>query len=231
MRVVILEDEPLIARRLERLTRNLLADELERIDCVATLAQARACLERNDGAVLLLDLNLSGQDGFDIVSQAAVESFHTIVVSANTDRALEAFELGVVDFVPKPFSAERLAKAFDRVKTRNADVRTRFLAVSIGGKVELISIESVVAVHGDDDYSSLETADGRRHLHRKTLTALEQLLPANFVRVHRSHIVNMDCVARIVAQDRGNRSILLKSGTSVPIGRSYAGAFAGRVIE
>jgi DNA-binding LytR/AlgR family response regulator len=231
MHVLIVEDEPLIARRLERMTRDILGDKLKRIDCAPDLDSAMARIGSGGITLLLLDLNLSGQDGFDVLRRALAESFDTIVVSANTDRAIEAFELGVIDFVPKPFTAERLAKAFDRIEARTTqESRSRFLAVSLAGRIELVPIESVIAVHGDDDYSSIETLDGRRHLHRKTLTSLEKLLPGNFERVHRSHIVNLLHVEAILPPVTGGRAARLSNGTLVPIGRSYAKALAARSL-
>lgn len=231
MRVLVVEDEMLIARRIERQVRDILGERLQRIECVPDMKGALALLESGEITLMLLDLNLSGHDGFDILRRALVESFHTIVISANTDRALEAFELGVLDFVPKPFTAERLAKALGRLDMHYEDRRTRFLAVSVAGKVDLLPIEAVIAIHGDDDYSSIETVEGRRHLHKKTLSSLETLLPRQFERVHRSHIVNMMHAQRIVPQNTGNRAIQLTNGTLVPIGRSYAKALADRFIE
>src|SRR5690606_21849668 len=111
MHVVIVEDEVVVARRLERLVRSVLGDALERIDICSDLRTATDVLAGANDAVVLLDLNLGGRDGFDLLRRAAAEPFQTVVVSANADRAIEAFELGVVDFVPKPFTAERLEKA------------------------------------------------------------------------------------------------------------------------
>ena len=232
MHVLVVEDEMLIARRIERMIRDILGDRLQSIQCVPDMQSAVTQLEAGEITLMLLDLNLSGRDGFDILRRALAESFHTIVISANTDRAIEAFELGVLDFVPKPFTVERLAKALGRIDVRSTeDRRTRFLAVSLAGKVDLLPIESVIAIHGDDDYSSIETLEGRRHLHKKTLTSLETVLPPQFERVHRSHIVNITHAQRIVLQNAGGRAIQLTNGTVVPIGRSYAKRFADRFIE
>jgi DNA-binding LytR/AlgR family response regulator len=232
MHVLVVEDETLIARRIERMVRDILGDRMRHIESVPDVAGAVSQLESGKVTLMLLDLNLSGRDGFDVLRRVVAESFHTIVISANTDRAIEAFELGVLDFVPKPFTADRLAKALSRIDLSSTEgPRTRFLAVSFAGKVDLLSIESVIAIHGDDDYSSIETLEGRRHLHKKTLTSLEAVLPGQFERVHRSHIVNMTHAQRIVPQTAGGRAIQLSNGTVVPIGRSYAKALADRCIE
>jgi DNA-binding LytR/AlgR family response regulator len=226
MRIVIIEDETVVARRIERLVRRILGEKLERVDTAADLAGAAALLGRAQDAVVLLDLNLAGNDGFDILRRAVAEPFQTIVVSANADRAVEAFELGVVDFVPKPFTEERLGKALERVARSMAEGSTpAFLAVTLAGRVDLVPVESVIAIHGADDYSELETADGRRHLHKKTLTTLEQMLPANFQRVHRSHIVNLHFAAVLRTDEGGKRMLALANGSSVPVSRAYVRRF------
>jgi two-component system response regulator LytT len=133
MRIVIIEDETIVARRIERLVRRILGPKIERIDTATNLPGAVELLGRAQNAVVLLDLNLSGSDGFDILRRAVAEPFQTIVVSANTDRAIEAFELGVVDFVPKPFTEERLSMALERVaQHKGLDGRApSFLAVTL----------------------------------------------------------------------------------------------------
>ena len=224
MHIVIVEDEAVVARRIERLAHRILGAKLERVDMAATLGAAVEALRRAEDAAVLLDLNLRGEDGFEVLRRAAAEPFQTIVISANTDRAVEAFELGIVDFVAKPFTEERLAKAFARLGSgdRAEGRQAAFLAVTLAGRVDLVAIESVVAIHGADDYSELETADGRRYLHKKTLTALERLLPPHFKRVHRSHIVNLRFARELGADDGGRRLLKLTNGSCVPVSRAYA---------
>lgn len=91
------EDEPLIARRLERVLRE---------------EAAEGALSRGGVDIVFLDLNLNGRAGFDLVGDAAAGAFHTVVASALTERALEAFEVGVLDFMGKPFGAERVHRSY-----------------------------------------------------------------------------------------------------------------------
>lgn len=223
MHVVIVEDEAIVAQRIERLVRRLLGPRLQRVDRAADVAGAAELLGRLQDAVVLLDLNLAGGDGFDLLRRAVAEPFQTVVVSANTDRAIEAFELGVVDFVPKPFTEERLGKALERVaQPGRSDRPPRFLAVTLAGRVDLVAIDAIVAIHGADDFSELETLDGRRHLHKKTLTMLERLLPARFRRVHRSHIVNLEFAGHMSGGDDGRYVLHLSNGAEVPVSRGHA---------
>jgi len=96
MRLLIIEDEASIMDRLTRLTRRILGCRLENLDTATTLDEAQGLLENGAFDVLMLDLNLSGKDGFELLKGLTARSFHTIVVSAHTQRAIEAYELGVV---------------------------------------------------------------------------------------------------------------------------------------
>src|SRR5688572_20214845 len=225
MRILIVEDEPLVAQRLERFVREVLGNELRNLRVATTLDAAITHLDHSDDSVLLLDLNLAREDGFSLLRRALAEPWSTIVVSGSTERALEAFELGVVDFVAKPFTVERLRIAFQRVRERRGSECPRHLAVAYAGHVELVPLAEVVAIHGDDDYSSVELTNGQRRLHKRTLTELESMLPKEFLRVHRSHIANLK-------QIRGleGRVLKLSNGTEITVGRAYAKQLAGHLI-
>jgi two-component system response regulator LytT len=114
MRVLIVEDEQMVARRLERLLRQVLGAQLSAVRIASDLDSACVALAEDPDALLLLDLNLGGADGFELLRRARAQGHRTIVVSANFERALEAFELGVLDFIPKPFNADRLRLALRR---------------------------------------------------------------------------------------------------------------------
>jgi len=225
MRILIVEDEPLVAQRLERMAREVLGNDLLGVHTAATIDAAATKLDNTDDVVLLLDLNLGGTDGFDLLRRAVAEPWSTIVVSGSTERALDAFELGVVDFVAKPFTAERLSLAFQRVRERRGSARTRYLAVAYAGHIELVPLADVVAIHGDDDYSSVELANGQRRLHKRTLADLERLLPTDFLRVHRSHIANLQH-----ARGLEGRVLKFANGKDVPVGRAYVRLLSDRLM-
>src|SRR4030042_1994514 len=140
MIVVIVEDEPFIAERTERLVKEILKNKLTRVVIKESLPGAMHYLNEHQIDLLLLDLNLSGKDGFELLKKAVAGSFHTIVISAYTDRAIEAFEYGVLDFIGKPFTVERLKKAFDRLNnvTMKNKYPTKYIAVRKNEKLQLI---------------------------------------------------------------------------------------------
>ena len=222
MRILIVEDEPLLARRLERFCTEILGDRLESIRVANLFSEASARLAESPIDLLLLDLNLHGRDGMELLASSVAGSFHTIIVSANIEHALRAFEYGVIDFVPKPFSRERLAQALQRVTER--DGRTagaaKFLAIRKHGKVELVAIDRVVYVEGAGAYAELVLEDGRRELHDKTLEKLHALLPPVFERIHKSYVVRWNAVKALHAQEGSHYEVELKNGQRLPVGRT-----------
>lgn len=224
MRVIVVEDEEIAAGRLIRLVTAILGPELLSIEHAASLEQAREHLENRKDPVdlLLLDLNLHGDDGFRLLAETAAGPFQTIVVSAQHDQALRAFELGVTDFVPKPYDEERLRLAIGRVTERDESLRSRlrYLAVKRGAEVVPVPVETIRFVKGADDYSELHCEDGSSHLHGKTLNGLMHLLPANFERVHRSYIVNMRVIETCRSEPGSRYFLRLTTGEDIPVSRA-----------
>ncbi|HEV7690623.1 MAG TPA: LytTR family DNA-binding domain-containing protein [Hyphomonadaceae bacterium] len=220
MNVLIAEDEAPAARRLERLLREQLGEKLTGISVAATVDAARAALAASRIDLLLLDLNLNGADGFSILDAAPCP--RTIVVSANSSRAIDAFDRAVIDFVTKPVSPERLAIALKRVADDSAASTSgrAMLAVRAAGRIELAAFADIVSLSGADDYVEVALADGRRFLHDTSLRDLELRLPSGFVRVHRSHIANTAHLRAIRTLPGRRRVLDLSGGASVPVSRN-----------
>ena len=96
------------------------------------------------------------------------------------------------------------------------------------GRVELIELDRVLAIRGADDYTELHLVDGSTRLHEKTLAALEQVLPADFMRVHRSWIVSLSHV-RGWAPAPGGRATLEVGEARIPVGRTFRRATIDRL--
>ena len=218
MRLLIVEDEPLVAMRLERLTQAWVGPRL-RLQRVASLEEAEEVLHARAIDALLLDLNLQGEDGFTLLRRTLARGLLTIVVSAHTDRALEAFELGVLDFVPKPFTPQRLHAALERLF--QAGQGPAVLSVWRPQGVAVVPTADIRAIRADGDSCELHLRSGRTELLDRTLDSLQRQLPVQFQRCHRSSIVNLLCV-RELRGGRGSRyQLILDDGSELPVGRTH----------
>ncbi len=232
MIVVVVEDEPLIASRIERMTRELLGEKLTRILVLHSLADAQNYLFSHPVDLLLLDLNLHGRDGFELLKQAISGSFHTIIISAYTDQAIRAFEYGVLDFIAKPFTAARLGKALarlDRAAEENA-CPAKYMAVRKNRRLLLIEVDRIVYIRGAGIYSEIFLQDGTSEIHDKTLTRLEAVLPSSFVRIHKSHIVNIRYVQSFSALGGSRYRVLLRTNEMLPVSRHKVSAIKNLLV-
>jgi DNA-binding LytR/AlgR family response regulator len=161
-------------------------------------------------------------NGLELPPANPANPFQTIVVSARTDLALHAFECGVLDFVPKPVTRERLARALRRVTPRSesAPHSQRFLAVRRFGRIDLVAVEDLLYVEGADKYSELVLANGQRNFYDKCLGRLEASLPRSFVRIHKSYLVRFAMVSRLHVLKGSRYFAELKNGQRLPVGRS-----------
>lgn len=230
MRILIIEDEARIAKRVERMS-SIYFEGNAVISICDSLKKGLDFLENETVDILLLDLNLNGRDGFEILQSVTSRSFQTIVVSANTENAMRAFELGVLDFVPKPFDQERLALALSRATATKKELNgsVRYLSVRKNGSIRLIELDQLNYIKGAGIYSELHLLDGSTALHDKGLDALERILPSGFERIHKSYIVQISQTNNILIASGSKYSLRLNNGVVLPIGRSKYKAFKERL--
>lgn len=222
MNILIIEDESRIARRLHRMTAEFFVDKPTQITVCDSLQKGLDQVAIQLPDLLLLDLNLNGDNGFEILEQIVAASFHTIIVSANIDKAITAFSYGVLDFVPKPFDQDRLFKALTRFVSPvlKPDEGIKYLAVKRSGQIRLISISEVIYIKGAGIYTELHLSNGQNELHDKSLEHLQQLLPDRFERIHKSYLVNFQQIEKIIINAGTRYGALLKTGEVLPVGRS-----------
>ncbi|MEM1356712.1 MAG: LytTR family DNA-binding domain-containing protein [Bacteroidota bacterium] len=229
MHLLITEDEASVARRLERLLKKMLGDQIASLQVAPSVSAARHYLQHQPVDLLFLDLNLNGEDGFTVLRQLLAEAGDVIVVSAYGNRALEAFEYGVLDFVPKPFSEARLRQALDRFQGSGQDVEHSLQKIPIRkqGRIVLVHVTDILFIQGADVYTTLylrprpkNNKELATELSEKTLESLERLLPPNFARVHKSYIVDMNACREILIEGGGRYQLLLEDGRTIPLGRT-----------
>ncbi|RAJ02337.1 LytTR family two component transcriptional regulator [Chitinophaga skermanii] len=222
MKLLIIEDEARIAKRIERMSRAFFGTQLQSLAIIDSLQEGITYIEQHAIDVLLLDLNLNGENGFTILESVVSRGFHTIIISANTDRAITAFTYGVLDFVPKPFDQNRLAQAFLRISQPSNALQknTKYLAIRKNGNIALIDVDDILYIKGAGIYSELYLKNGKQELHDKTLEKLAQLLPGNFERIHKSYIVPISQIQQLLVQPGSKYDAVLKTGEIIPIGRT-----------
>jgi len=224
MKVLIIEDEQIIANRVLRMTKSYFGSILQSIDHCADISEGLKHLQNHQIDLLLLDLNLNGESGFEVLKNVVGQSFQTIIISAYKDKALTAFEYGVLDFVPKPFIEKRLHQAFDRTNQESSapleQSKLKFLSILKKGNHQLLDIKQLMYIKGARVYTELYLKDGSIEIHNKSLESLILLLPSHFERIHKSYIVDMKEIIELKAESGGKYTAVIKSGQSLPVSRS-----------
>lgn len=221
MNILIIEDEARIAKRIHRMTSSILQGESTCINICSTLEEGKAFIKIHPIDLLFLDLNLNGEDGFEILKSVVSESFQTIIISAYKDKAITAFEYGVLDFVSKPFTEERLAKACQRhTQKQVGNGQIKYLSIHKKERKILININEINYIKGASVYSEIVQKNGEKDLHNKTLDSLSKLLPDSYERIHKSYIVNMNLAAEVISEPGSKYTLRLKDDTMIPISRS-----------
>lgn len=223
MKILIIEDEPPIAEYISELCRSILKNQLQSIHSVYTFEDGKKYIKSNRIDLCLLDLNLNGKNGFDILHESVSDTFHTIVISAHIDQAIEAFQYGILDFVPKPVKAERLQDAFERFNGKlilKDEHKLKYIIVSKRNKKYLIPIVEISYFKADGYLIEIHTKKGSKELIEKPLKRLEQILPINFIRLHRSYIANLDFIDYYKHLKGTQYFVSMNDGTSLPLSAS-----------
>ena len=185
--------------------------------------------------LIFLDIQMPKLDGFEVLELIGTDRA-VVFVTAYDEYALRAFEIHAVDYLLKPFAAERFETALQRVKQRlggnmpaavelaaSARPATQFLerlVVKDGTRVYVIPVAKLDYAEAQDDYVALNT-EGKKHLKQQTISSLETTLdPRQFLRIHRSYIVNLEKVTKIEPYSKDQYVVVLASGQQLPVSRS-----------
>jgi len=204
LRVLVVDDEAPAREELAYLLRD--DPRVAAVQQAANAGQALRLLGEGGLDAVFCDIKMPGLDGVElarVVGQFAAPP-RIVFVTAYDDRAVDAFELGAVDYLLKPVRAERLDQAVRRVVGAAAEApadEDEVIAVELGGVTRFVRRSQVRWVEAQGDYARLHTADGS-HLLRSSMTELEaRWADAGFVRIHRSTLVALAHVEEVRAID------------------------------
>ena len=225
---LIAEDE-VVLRNALRAHLARLWPELAIVGEAATGVEALALLDATTPDIAFLDIEMPGLGGLDVARHAQGRC-HVVFVTAYDDHAVAAFEQGAVDYVLKPFDAERLALTVRRLEQRvgttpaNLDLLLRELAAGAAPKnylrwinasqrdsVRLLTVDEVCYFRADTGYTRVVTADGEWLIRRSLKDLQGDLDPAVFWPIHRATIVNAAAIDSVTRDFRGRVAVRLKA--------------------
>jgi two-component system LytT family response regulator len=234
MRVIVVDDEDL-ARGIVREYLTPHPDVLIVGECSNGFDAVKAITELKPD-LLFLDIQMPKLNGFEVLELLEVKP-RVIFVTAYDSYAIRAFDVNAIDYLLKPFSRERFEKALSRAagetgdgppeaidnlirSTRSLNAPLERILVRDGTRVHVIPSPLVEHIEAQDDYVSIHSG-GKRYLKLERISELEAALdPKRFVRIHRSHIVNIDRLVRLETYAKDSRIVVLSDGTKLPVSRA-----------
>ncbi|MCA9646432.1 MAG: response regulator transcription factor [Polyangiaceae bacterium] len=236
MKALIVDDERLSRRALRGLLGHLGVSECEE---ASSLKDAIDALTQERFDLVFLDIQLRGETGFELFERAGqLELPPVIFVTAYDSYAVRAFEVNALDYLMKPVALERLQSALDRAKQRTSPPKSRVETPSTGvggaaltapatelsklspedlifceegGKARFVRVSEVVLIQAAGNYTEIGLQGGVSVLVLKPLLVWEQQLPERqFVRVHRSTIVNVSFIREITRESSSSHSVTLQ---------------------
>jgi DNA-binding LytR/AlgR family response regulator len=241
LRVLAVDDEP---PALDELAFLLRADpRVAGVSTAGDATEALRVLRDSEVDVVFLDLRMPGLDGMELarVLGRFAHPPAVVFVTAYDDRAAEAFDLGVTDYVRKPVQADRIAESLRRVlaarlvRTHPAVAGQRERAddpaipVELAGTTRMLPRSAVRWVEAQGDYARLHTADGSHLVRVPLVTLAERWADAGFVRVHRSYLVQLRLITELRLTSGGY--VVVVNGRELPVSRRHTRELKDKLVR
>jgi two-component system LytT family response regulator len=232
MKCIIIDDEPL--------ARSIVREYLQSHPTIEIVAECNdgfeglKAIQQHQPQLIFLDIQMPKINGFEML-ELAENLPKVIFTTAFEEYALKAFESNAVDYLLKPFSKDRFEKALQKAIQQSTDTKAAKAVLETaalspqqisrvvlkdGGKIRIIPIMQIQFIEAADDYIKIFTAEGY-FLKKKTMSYFtETLPPQQFVRIHRSFIVNVQLITRIEPYEKETWLAILSSGQKLPVSKT-----------
>ncbi len=226
LRVLMVEDDPLALQLLTALLAS--RSDITLVGSATCFADARQCLTKADYDLVFLDVQLFDGNGFDLVPHVSRQA-RIVFLTGCEQHALRAFEVNALDYIVKPITSKRLAAVVERAQESSGANRALprlsrddqiFLRGATAGGI-FAELKEIAVVRSSENYSEVVLASGDHTIVRRTMQSWERVLPVDsFVRVHRTAIVNLECIERVVREPDETTQLWLRGAhKSVPVSR------------
>ena len=219
IKCIVVDDEPLAVSLLGSYVEKIPFFEL--VFSTENPILALEYIQKNDADLIFLDIQMPELSGINFMKIVG-DKMKYILTTAYAEYALEGYEHNVIDYLLKPISFDRFQKsalkAQERFPTNETSANSYFFVKS-SGQQHKINFDEILYIESIKDYVNIKT-DNQEYIVLDTLKSLENQLPENFARVHKSFILNLDKIEKIDV-----RNVFLNSGKEIPIGETYKSEF------
>jgi len=230
---LIIDDEKNGRENLAGLVRQY-CPQLKIVAEAATVAEAILKIEEFQPRLIFLDIEMPGGNGFKLLEHFKTFPFEVIFVTAYDNYAIKAIRFSASDYILKPINLNELIDAVEKVSQRvrqqieNERIRQLYqnslhpsnpkIGLPTGERIEFVEVKTIVRCQGESNYTHLYFTAKKPLLVAKSLVEFEELLGDHgFIRVHKSHLVNLNHITSISKSDGG--TLVLSNGDSILISR------------
>ncbi|MCD2258324.1 LytR/AlgR family response regulator transcription factor [Psychroserpens luteolus] len=206
--------------------------DIKIIDTAQSVVEAAKVLRKTQPDILFLDIMLGDGTGFDVLEIFPELKSKIIFVTASDEFAIKAFKFAAIDYVLKPYAHEELAQAIERAKQQIQPSKERLnilketlsapekkpdkISLHTLDKIIIVNLDDIVRCESDSNNTMFHLQDSRKIFVTKTLKYFADMLkPYGFLRIHQSHLVNLQCISAFIKTDGGY--LMLKNGENVPV--------------
>ena len=200
-----------------------------------TIDEAVKAVELHHPNVVFLDINMKGENGFDLLERVKTIDFEIIFTTAFSEYAIKAFKFSAIDYLLKPIDVDELRAAVERViKRKKAEAPTRYeylrqnlkmsdgqhfkLALPSSEGLTFIKISDIIYCEADSNYTTFFLTDGKKIIVSHTLKEYEEILSDyRFFRIHHSYLVNLDAIKQYVRGDGGH--VVMINGAALDVAK------------
>ncbi len=233
IRTIIIDDEP----RARKLLANILAKHCTNVSLVSQADDVQSgirAIQEHKPDLVLLDIKMPGGSGFDLIEQLSDIDFKLIFVTAFEEYAVRAFKFSALDYILKPIDAEELISAIERVEKglHKDDINLKLnafisnidsiakevkkIVLRTAESIHVVNVQDIIRCESERNYTWFYFNDNRKLLVSKPLNSFEELLEDyQFLRTHRSHLINLKYLERYDKAEGG--TAIMKDNSSVPV--------------
>lgn len=246
-KTIIIDDEEHARDNLKLIIEDYCPD-LDIVAEAGSAEEARALIEIHQPQLLLLDINMPNEDGFELLDSIPNKNFSVIFITAHNQFALKALKAGAIDYLEKPIDIEELQLAVGKITNSNVRAgnvdykmmksllneykfnnKSDIIAVPTLSGYEIIKIEDIIYFEADESYTRIFLTKGNKLISSMTIARYEKVLDENiFFRVHKSYIINTRHHLKEFNRHDGNVAIM-DSGISIPVSRRKLTGFINAI--
>lgn len=230
--VIIVDDEQEARQSLQEIiTKN--CNEINILGTTDSVSNAVSLIKKTKCDVLFLDINLQDGTGFDILNQVDYRKIKIIFTTAYDEYAIRAIKLSAVDYLLKPLNSGEIINALKRAKelseNEQEDIRistllnnfenithnSQKIILKTSDSIFVVNIQNIIRCESDSNYTTVYLNDNRKIVISRTLKDFDELLNGfNFLRIHRSHLINTNYILRY---DKNNNSVEMQDHSVIPV--------------